>query len=430
MSALQNEIDKLNTLKESFSELSKKVLDTQAVLTELNHGKQEIVDAIKSKGGSSNADKPLAEIANDVRAISNVDKTFNEVEYFMTLYGLSMSPLQLIAKHFDTEYSTYVCYIVDADTKINVQRSAYVMFTADGAIENPEGEYTIQEWENRFGYFIFAYKSSAVTWENYSAYFIGMYGANTALDNRTLTNFRGIECDASVIDLGNSCFNGRTIEFINFHKSSVTISGTNIFDSSSLRSLTMPQVKKITSGEIWNNSSISLACLDGLEEVGARALRGNVSKISLNGLRRLSTNGLTNMTNIKELYLPSLESADASVCVDSMTSLERFIAPNATNMNGYAIFRSCPKLIDIECGEISTSTSWNQWNPTSVLSDEEQIPILDKNLREHVAAKIKDLIGGTPQTFTFHQNVRNIMSEETENIFKAKNWNIAPTKSV
>jgi hypothetical protein len=428
--SLQNEIDKLKTLQESFNELSSKVLDTQAVLTELNHGKQEMVDAIKSKGGNSNADKPLAEIANDVRAISNVDKTFNEVEYFMTLYGLSMSPLQLIAKHFDSEYSTYVCYIVDADTKINVQRSAYVMFTADGAIENPEGEYTIQEWENRFGYFIFAYKSSAVTWENYSAYFIGMYGVNTALDNRTLTKFRGIECDASVIDLGNSCFNGRTIEFINFHKSSVTISGTYIFDSSSLRSLTMPQVKKITSGAIWMDSSISLACLDGLEVVSARALRGNVSKISLNGLRRLSANGLNHMYNIKELCLPSLESAGDSACVDSMNSLERFIAPNATNMNGYAIFYNCPKLIDIECGEISTSTSWNQWNPTSVLSNEEQIPILDKNLREHVAAKIKDLTGGTARTFTFHQNVRNIMSEETENAFKAKNWNIAPAKSV
>jgi hypothetical protein len=428
--SLQNEIDKLKTLQESFNELSSKVLDTQAVLTELNHGKQEMVDAIKSKGGNSNADKPLAEIANDVRAISNVDKTFNEVEYFMTLYGLSMSPLQLIAKHFDSEYLTYVCYIVDADTKINVQRSAYVMFTADGAIENPEGEYTIQEWENRFGYFIFAYKSSAVTWENYSAYFIGMYGVNTALDNRTLTKFRGIECDASVIDLGNSCFKGRTIEFINFHKSSVTISGINIFDSSSLRSLTMPQVKKITSGAIWNDSLISLACLDGLEEVSARALRGSVSKISLNGLRRLSTNGLNNMNNITELCLPSLESADGSLCVDSMTSLERFIAPNATNMNGYAIFGNCPKLIDIECGEISTSTSWDKWNPTSVLSNEEQIPILDKNLREHVAAKIKDLTGGTPQTFTFNKNVRNIMSEETENVFKAKNWNIAPAKSV
>lgn len=411
-------------------EVQNKLTPLEAVLTELNHGKQEMVDAIKAKGGNSNADKSLSEIANDVRAISNVDKTFNEVEYFMTLYGLSMSPLQLIAKHFDTEYLTYVCYIVDADTKINVQRSAYVMFTADGAIENPEGEYTIQEWENRFGYFIFAYKSSAVTWEDYSAYFIGMYGANTALDNRTLTKFRGIECDASVIDLGNSCFNGRTIEFINFHKSSVTISGTNIFDNSSLRSLTMPQVKKITSGAIWNNSSISLACLDGLEEVGIRALRGGVSKISLNGLRRLSTNGLTNMMNINELCLPSLESADGSVCVDSMQSLERFIAPNATNMNGYSIFGNCPKLIDIECGEISTSTSWNKWEPTSVLSNEEQIPILDKNLREHVAAKIKNLTGGTPQTFTFHQNVRNIMSEETENVFKAKNWNIAPTKSV
>lgn len=88
MSALQNEIDKLNTLKESFSELSKKVLDTQAVLTELNHGKQEMVDALATKNVQSSTDKTLSAIADDVRSIAQAPITIEGGEmYEKQLFG-------------------------------------------------------------------------------------------------------------------------------------------------------------------------------------------------------------------------------------------------------------------------------------------------------------------------------------------------------
>jgi hypothetical protein len=412
-------------------EVQNKLTPLDAVLTELNHGKQEMVDAIKSKGGNSNADKSLSEIAGDVRAISNVDKTFNNVEYFMAQYGLSMSPLQLIYKHFDTEYPTYVCYVVDAGTKINVTRSAYVMFTADGAIDNPEGEYIIPEWENRFGYFIFAYKSTAVTWENFGAYFIGMYGATTTLDNRTLTNFIGFQSDNCNLTLSASCFESRVCWLLDFGNSDVEINGNYIFRYSAIKYANFPQVKKASGSWIFNGCSIPIVNFENLEKTSVGTLRSeSITKICLNNLQEIGTQGTFYLTKVKEFYLPSLLSAIGSECVAYCTSLERFIAPNATNIYGYGIFSSCPKLVDIECGEIATSTTWNQWNPVDVLADADLTIQLDKNIREHVAMKIKDLSGETAQTFTFHQNLRNIMSAETEAVFAAKNWNISPAKTV
>lgn len=88
MSALQNEIDKLKTLKESYDELSRKVLDTQAVLTELNNGKQEMVDALATKNVQSSTDKTLVEIAGDVRSIAQSPITIDGGElYEKQLFG-------------------------------------------------------------------------------------------------------------------------------------------------------------------------------------------------------------------------------------------------------------------------------------------------------------------------------------------------------
>ena len=88
MSALQNEINKLNTLKESFNELSKKVLDTQAVLTELNHGKQDIVDAVNTRGVTSSTDKTLSQIANDIKSIAQNPVTIDGGDLYETqLFG-------------------------------------------------------------------------------------------------------------------------------------------------------------------------------------------------------------------------------------------------------------------------------------------------------------------------------------------------------
>lgn len=93
MSALQNEIDKLKTLQESFNELSSTVLDTQAVLTELNHGKQEMVDAIKSKGATATTDNTLSELADKVRRLSFENFNLNGTEFDSGVIPKSLSEL-------------------------------------------------------------------------------------------------------------------------------------------------------------------------------------------------------------------------------------------------------------------------------------------------------------------------------------------------
>lgn len=93
MSALQNEINRLNSLKESFHELSSKVLDTQAVLTELNNGKQEMVDALATKNVQSSTTKTLSAIASDIRSIAQSPITIDGGEmYAKHLYGSITEP--------------------------------------------------------------------------------------------------------------------------------------------------------------------------------------------------------------------------------------------------------------------------------------------------------------------------------------------------
>ena len=78
----------MKTLKESYDELSRKVLDTQAVLTELNHGKQEMVDALATKNVQSSTDKTLVEIASDIRSIAQSPITIDGGEmYEKQLFG-------------------------------------------------------------------------------------------------------------------------------------------------------------------------------------------------------------------------------------------------------------------------------------------------------------------------------------------------------
>lgn len=73
MSALQDEINKLKTLQESFDELSSKVLDTQAVLSELNYGKKLIAAAITEKGVETSPTDSMMQMAENVGSIIAVE---------------------------------------------------------------------------------------------------------------------------------------------------------------------------------------------------------------------------------------------------------------------------------------------------------------------------------------------------------------------
>lgn len=215
MSALQNEIDKLNTLKESFSELSKKVLDTQAVLTELNHGKQEMVDALAMKNVQSSTDKTLSAIADDVRSIAQSPITIEGGEmYEKQLFGAPTdktnayeqpdSPMwnlyQVMANLLsDGRFVNYggillAEYGVDSDTiELNMAGAGGVYLTSDGAMYEVDTTHT---WDrkkdgklNRWVAYIFKeeWKNVSLTHSNILSIHIGRkVGIITCTSNTTI----------------------------------------------------------------------------------------------------------------------------------------------------------------------------------------------------------------------------------------------------
>ena len=428
----QEKLNELRTLKKSYSDLADNVIPISDLAIEVQKGKESLVDAVKAKGGNSSADKSLSEIADDVRNISNIDKTFSNVDFFMAQYGLSMSPLQLIYKHFDTEYPTYVCYVVDAGTKINVQRSAYVMFTADGAIDNPEGEYIIPEWENRFGYFIFAYKSDAVTWENFDAYFIGMYGATTTLDNRTMSKICGVECDNCNITLGDSCFASRVLDFTLFNNSNVNTNGGGQYYNTTITKISLPQITSIASQMFYQCKAKIISLPNAISFAASQGFcNSSVLKIDLSALKSIGTQTLYLQSTLTELYLPECTSIDGSEALRGLTSLKKLYAPKCKTFlsSGIQGLYNAPNLDDITLGEVSSSIKMSSWSPAN-LTDEAKAAKIDKTIREGIANRIQDRTDLSALTITFSQAVRDILTTETEEAFAAKNWNIAPAKSV
>lgn len=93
MSELNNKINELRTLKKSYSDLADKILPTSALLTELENGKQEIVDALVMKNVQSSTNKTLSAIADDVRSIAQLPITMDGGElYEKQLFGSLEAP--------------------------------------------------------------------------------------------------------------------------------------------------------------------------------------------------------------------------------------------------------------------------------------------------------------------------------------------------
>lgn len=213
--SLQNEIDKLKTLQESFNELSSKVLDTQAVLTELNHGKQEMVDALAMKDVQSSADKTLSAIADDVRSIAQSPITIEGGEmYEKQLFGAATdktnpyeqpdSPMwnlyQVMANLLsDGRFVTYggillAEYGVDSDTIVlDMAGAGGAYLTSDGAMYEVDTTHT---WDrkkdgklNRWVAYIFKeeWKNVSLTHANILSIHIGRkVGIITCTSNTTI----------------------------------------------------------------------------------------------------------------------------------------------------------------------------------------------------------------------------------------------------
>ena len=71
------------------------------------------------------------------------------------------------------------------------------------------------------------------------------------------------------------------------------------------------------------------------------------------------------------------------------------------------------------------------WDARDVIAEGQSgIDELNSNIQNNLVANLKDNTGTTAKTVTFGQDLRNVLTAETEQMFADKNWNISPAKTV
>lgn len=93
----------------------------------------------------------------------------------------------------------------------------------------------------------------------------------------------------------------------------------------------------------------------------------------------------------------------------------------------YHEFEKEENLIHLEFGEGSAaSINLTYWNPTSVLSDSEKLPIFLSNFKTYIAERLTDK--GRRLTLTLSQAVRDAIQQDPEivSIITGKGWTISP----
>lgn len=522
MNALQNEIDKLNTLKESFSELSKKVLDTQAVLTELNHGKQEMVDALAMKNVQSSTDKTLSAIASDIRSIAQSPITIEGGEmYEKQLFG---APTDKTNAYEQPDSPTWNLYQVMANILSDGRfaeyggivlceygkgvRSQYfegaslggLYFTSEGKVVEAVEEYIWDDFgdgkANRWVAIINKEENIDVTFNTAQSTPLSIHiGRKVGL--LTLNATEGMVSEIVCTD-GNeyTLLSKQTSAFgkNNILRGLGTISHQNIISSSAFSNLSRLVLSingDITAVESSNNSAFLTVDKAGeaktiiIEKVGKiSTLIGNINAqktafeyiefpmgyrltgtlfhlfveglasypvMTIAGIKELTGRIIYNMYTfpnhyLQELIMPDLEVIESGGFIIQTyrgnqggiySALKRIVLPKLREQRGtIATFpltnypAACKELIDVEVGAMETSFSFTDWEPSSVLADADKIVQLNKNIRDHIAAKVTDRNGLEPLTATFSQALRDVLTEETEQAFRDKNWNIAPAKTV
>lgn len=519
MSALQNEIDKLNTLKESFSELSKKVLDTQAVLTELNHGKQEMVDALATKNVQSSTDKTLSAIASDIRSIAQSPITIDGGEmYEKQLFGAPTdktnayeqpdSPTwnlyQVMANLLnDGRFYTYGGIVLceysksEPDIQLVGAGAGGAYLTSDDDVYYEDITHIWHDYddrkENRWVAYFLANEFIDFTIPSPSPYKIHIgRKVGHIKSSATNTTIKDIVCtDGNEFSLDiaqtNAC--GDTlvlnnlsnfdkplpVQFLNgCTKAIIDIKGelTNCIMrlNSNINTLSTRSIIFKSIGQVnittTNNAIFELRITDTYFYTSyisfpkgyrlytnlCHQFPGNSSKVlTIDGIEKLKGLIIYNMntttnTTLEEIHMPDLEVIESGGMIIKAyganqggiySALKRIVLPKLREQIGtIATFpltsspAACKELIDVEVGAMETSFSFTNWAPSGVLADTDKIVQLNKNIRDHIAAKVTDRNGLEPLTATFSQALRDVLTEETEQAFRDKNWNIAPAKTV
>lgn len=500
--------------------LSSKVLNTEAVLTELDNGKKEMVASLATKNVQSSTDKTLSAIASDVRSIAQspiyidggemyekqlfgapTDKTNAYEQPNAPLWNLSQVMVNILSDGRFLEYGGIVLCEYDKSVTSQMFEGASaggLYFTSEGKIQEALEEYIWDDFDNGKAnrwVAIFNKKEFVnITFTTIANTPLSIHiGRKVGLLTTTQagTQIREIICtegneytltlaqtsfseqiafegignvtqqiipsnggsSTRVIRLGVGDVNVQTQDgMIHFNAKGAAksiifsrlgkVTGKLLAVSAYSGSSTTISYIQFPNGYIFKGECIfyqfcvgllgeSTMTVKGLKEITGGSLIYNQNSVINVGLEYLNIpdlevlgttaniiRGYTNYQGgtykvLKKISIPKLRQANVV-----------FTVPLSNNTLGVN------SLIDVVVGAMETSFSLGTWRPLDVLADADKVVQLNKNIREHIAERITDRNGAEPLTITFHQQLRDALTEETEQSFAAKNWNVAPAKTV
>lgn len=443
MKKTQEEIERLKTLQESYSDLSDKVIPISDLALEVQKGKEDIVNAIVKKGGTSSTSKTLGQIAKDVSLIDNITKEVTSINSYDFILPGVVSILERFHSAYNNNYPTMQGGTTYAYSVITISDRPDALITSEGVIESPSGDYVIPPSKENMsiGWFIIAYKDRAIVAINHNCYYYnyGAYNADITFPDScfesakvvmveledchitcnkrtfygsTLTHFTMINSELKPTNLESVFYNARLCSFTE-HKEHIYHNGTIGFNSNVIYNL--PITKKISASQF------------ALAQYG-----GGVQTVIAPELEEIEGLRITDGYSGKTLYLPKLKKVTGDLI--SSPSILYCITPELvtfpTSSSSSFVSTAATSLIGLTIGkDINFSIVLNTWRP-SYTKDDKKVIELNKNLRETFIGCLADRTEQEPLTITFYQTLRDVLEEETENAFYAKNWNIAPTKSV
>ena len=461
MSELNNKINELRTLKKSYSDLADKVLPTSALLTELENGKQEMVDALAMKNVQSSTDKTLSAIADDVRSIAQspitieggemyekqlfgapTDKTNAYEQPDTPMWNLYQVMANLLSDGRFVEYGGIMLaeYGIDSDTIVlNMAGAGGAYLTSDGAMYEVDTTHTWNRKKdgklNRWVAYIFKeeWKNVSLTHSNILSIHIGRKVGIITCTSSTAINAL-VVTDGNILKSFNSYgyshrfFGNLTIKNID-EQSGVLIYATGNVDKLYIQNLYIkankivsPLISAYTSAYMPSIYSIRIEC----EELNAGIYSGiqkynNVLKELYIKAKKINTNFVT-AQNIPVLFSPDfiiIEGTEECTITGTnyngtynSTTLKYMYIGYDTNDKSKSVTLNSQRLVYLE--DIELQDGWCK--PLAVLPiNNNPYNLTEENMINHILKRLKqdEEMCGSGVTITLGAtNLAKLTSEE------------------
>lgn len=215
-----------------------------------------------------------------------------------------------------------------------------------------------------------------------------------------------------------------------------------IANLATIAELDLPNLKEVIS--IGNKGGTGWGFIQGIAI--ERLVLPNLERYDTPNNHSSSYEGFVyNCANLKEFIAPKLSyirplpNYTDNAMLSKCGALEKIVVGKLVMLTNYNytsgadsfINTDCPNLIHFEIGEGSAcSIRLTKWNPTSVLSDSERLPIFLSNFKTYIAERLSEQ--GSGKTLTLSQAVRDAIEGDPTiaQIITSKGWTISPAPSV